>query len=267
MLAAVAYLLCPHVSLEPLLLIDPSPLAHKIFGKEVVPAAVGHLRSVLTGWGYRQQSEAHLTTCVSYLLLKNRSPVLEHLTIELLEAAARECPLTVRRYFFQVSRALKALGIISRTLPGFLATTFRDQDDSIAEEWFSWCERWRRQTTLQRPEGVYYPLLMVGRWLGAQHPEITSPAQWTYELAAEFVAAVSRVTIGEWANPSLRERRTPADRLGQPLRPHAKKSLLGAMRTFLRDCQEWGWIPTYLNPDRALRTPSSIRRLTGPILG
>lgn len=89
MLAAVAYLLCPHVSLEPLLLIDPSPLANKIFGKEVVRAAVGRLRSVLTAWGYRQQSEAHLTTCVSYLLLKNRSPVLEHLTIELLEAAAR----------------------------------------------------------------------------------------------------------------------------------------------------------------------------------
>src|SRR5579883_2516845 len=32
MLAAVAYLLCPHVNLEPLLLIDPSPLANKIFG-------------------------------------------------------------------------------------------------------------------------------------------------------------------------------------------------------------------------------------------
>ena len=264
MLAAVAYLLCPHVSLEPLLLIDPSPLAHKIFGKEVVPAAVGRLRSVLTGWGYRQQSEAHLTTCVSYLLLKNRSPVLEHLTIELLETAAQECPLTVRRYFFQVSRALKALGIISRTLPGFLATTFRDKDDSIAEEWFFWCERWRKQTTLQRPESVYYSALMAGRWLKAQHPEITSPARWTYELAAEFVAAVSRVTIGEWANPSLRERRTPADRLGQPFRPHAKKRLLGAMRTFLRDCQEWGWIPVQLNPDRALRTPASIRRLTGP---
>lgn len=100
---------------------------------------------------------------MSYLLLKNRSPVLEHLTIELLETAVQECPLTVRRYFFQVSRSLKALGIISKTLPGFLATTFRDHDDSFAEEWFSWCERWRKQTTLQRPEGVYYSALMAGR--------------------------------------------------------------------------------------------------------
>jgi len=47
---------------------------------------------------------------------------------ELLEAAAQECPLTVRRYFFQVSRALQALGIIPQTLPGsgFPAKTYRN---------------------------------------------------------------------------------------------------------------------------------------------
>jgi integrase len=36
------------------------------------------------------------------------------------------------------------------------------------------------------------------------------------------------------------------------------------MRIFLRDCQEWQWIAVRLNPDRALRTPHSITKLTGP---
>ncbi|HEX4204175.1 MAG TPA: hypothetical protein VHZ51_08260, partial [Ktedonobacteraceae bacterium] len=207
MLAALAYLLCPHICIEPLLLIAPTLLTNRIFGREAITTAVGRIRTVLQGWGYRQHSEAHLVTCVSYLLLKNRNPLLDHLTVEVLQAAAEECPLTVRRYFFQVSRALKALGIISKTLPGFLSTTFRDKDTSLSQEWFSWCERWRKQTTLQRPENVYYPLLMIGRWLKAQHPDVTNPAQWTYDLATEFIAAVNQVKIGEWANPSLRIRR------------------------------------------------------------
>ncbi len=266
LLVAVAYLLCPHIDIDALLLVAPALLATRIFGREAITTAVGRIRAVLQGWGYRQQGEAQLITSISYLLLKNRSPVLDHLTIELLEAADQECPLTVRRYFFQVSRALHALGIVPRTLPGpgFPAKTYRNSDESIPKEWLAWCDRWRKQTTLQRPENVYYSLLMTGRWLKVSHPEVTSPAQWTYDLAAEFVAAVSQVKVGEWANPSLRERRTSAQRLGQPFRPHAKHRLLGSMRAFLRDCQEWGWIPILLNPDRALRTPSSIRRLMGP---
>jgi hypothetical protein len=263
---AVAYLLCPSINLDALLLVAPALLATRICGREAITTAVGRIGAVLQGWGYRQQGEAQLITSVSYLLLKNRSPVLDHLPIDLLEAADQDCPLTVRRYFFQVSRALHALGIVPRTLPGpgFPAKTYRTSDESIPKEWLAWCDRWRKQTTLQRPENVYYSLLMTGRWLLTSHPEITSPAQWTYDLAAEFVAAVSQVKVGEWANPALRERRTPAQRLAQPFRPHAKHRLLGSMRAFLRDCQEWGWIPVHLNPDRALRTPSSIRRLMGP---
>ena len=38
------------------------------------------------------------------------------------------------------------------------------------------------------------------------------------------------------------------------------------MRAFLRDCQEWGWIPIRLNPSRALQTPRSLRNLIGPDL-
>ncbi|MGW7610489.1 tyrosine-type recombinase/integrase [Streptomyces sp. NPDC054766] len=36
------------------------------------------------------------------------------------------------------------------------------------------------------------------------------------------------------------------------------------MRTFLRDCQEWEWIPRRFDPTTALSTPRSVKALIGP---
>src|SRR5712691_3794742 len=85
----------------------------------------------------------------------------------------------------------------------------------------------------------------------------------SYELAGEFIATVNEMKIGEWSDGDQRSR-MPSDRIGLPLHPRTKDRILEAMRTFLRDCQEWGWIPVQLNPHRALQTPSSIRNLIGP---
>ena len=112
---------------------------------------------------------------------------------------------------------------------------------------------------MQSSEHAYYQLLKVGRWLFAHHPEVLSPADLTQEIAAEFVAAVSVMKIGEWTQV-----RHAPNRLGQPLLPRAQNGLLGALRYFLRDCQEWGWIPIRFNPLRVLRTPRPILRLIGP---
>lgn len=46
--------------------------------------------------------------------------------------------------------------------------------------------------------------------------------------------------------------------------PGAKALLLGGIRTFFRDCQEWNWIPIRFNPLRAFRLPASIRNAIGP---
>jgi integrase len=105
--------------------------------------------------------------------------------------------------------------------------------------------------------------LKVGRWLNVHHPEVQSPADWSYELAGEFIAAVNDMKIGEWSDANQRSR-MPSERVGLPLHPRTKNRVLEAMRTFLRDCQEWGWIPVRLNPHRALQTPNSIRKLMGP---
>ncbi len=71
------------------------------------------------------------------------------------------------------------------------------------------------------------------------------------------------MNVGEWISTE-RGSHLPDARIGQPLRPNAKARLLKCLRAFLRDCQEWGWIPIRLNPSRALQAPRSLRNLIGP---
>jgi integrase len=264
-LPALAYFLCPQLSMKPLLeFVEIYTFAMKIFGDEAIVDAVQRIIEVLESWGYRPKSDGkNITACVCYFLLVNRSPYLEDLSFEqLAEANQATAIYSVKHNVWKLSRALFALGIISEHLGDSRRTqqvATERSDERIDEEWLSWCQRWRKQSTLRQTHSTYYPLLKVGRWLKLSHPEVTSPAQWTYELAAEFVAAVNTVKVGEWsATTSLRGHQ------GLPLRPHTKSSLLSAMRTFLRDCQEWEWIPVRLNPHRALRTPPAVQKQLGP---
>ena len=266
-LPLVVYLLDAIVDVWPLIeRIELHTQARKLFGKAAIEQAVVRLRTVLQSWGYQQKEQERFVACVSYLLLRNRSPALEHLTEDLLETVDHTCPLPcVQSCLFQVSRALCGLGVIARPLPEMRRERPAPSgtDGSLSTEWLSWCQRWREQSTLRDPSHSYYGLLKVGRWLHRHHPDVTTPEQWTYELAAEFVAAVCSMKIGEWCD--ARQRQNPgARRLGQPLRPNSQARLLKSLRVFLRDCQEWEWIPVRINPHRALRIPRSVQNQIGP---
>ncbi len=265
-LPLLAYLLKVLPDASPLFeLVQIPSAAQKIFGKEVIVEAVERLTVILQSWGYQQKKRQAFVACVCYLLLRNKSPHLEDLSTEMLEGASQTCKhFSVQRHLLQVSQALFALGLIKTPLPDVRGERLvvSGVDGSVSEEWLAWCQRWRKLSTAQDSTGIYYQLLKVGRWLKAIHPEITSPTQWTYELAAEFVAAVNEMKVGEWID--THRLRVPANRVGQPLRPRAKVQLLQALRVFLRDCQEWTWIPIHLHPDRALRTPRSLHNLIGP---
>src|SRR6202158_3593521 len=93
----------------------------------------------------------------------------------------------------------------------------------------------------------------AGRWLAVEHPEITEPGQWTRATCAAWVAAVDRMTIGDW----VQRRDALGDRVGEPISPRTKAHNLMATRTFFRDCQEWEWIPRRFDPNRALAVPRS----------
>jgi integrase len=247
-------------------LVQITPLTHKIFSPDLIDEAVKSVLTTLCSWGYRKKGSPTIRLCVGFLLLQNGSPYLSDLSIECLETVDRTCTLcSVQKCLWQVSRALHALGIIERALPshrGKGSPIIGSTDGSLDHEWLMWCERWRQQSTIQASDSTYYPLLKVGRWLKAVHPEITSPEQWTTELAAEFIAAVTEMKVGEWSAPAQRSRL--ARRLGQPLLPGAKAKMITSMRVFVRDCQEWGWIRVQMNPHRAFRTPRSLRNLIGP---
>jgi hypothetical protein len=265
-LPLLAYLLDVLPDASPLFeLVQIPAAAQKIFGKEATDEAVERLTVILRSWGYQQKRRQAFIACVCYVLLRNKSPYLENLSSEVLEAARRtRRHYSVRRHLLQVSQALVALGLIKTPLPdGRVARlVVSGVDGSVSEEWLAFCLRWRKLSTAQDRTGIYYNLLKVGRWLKVVHPDVTSPTQWTYGLAAEFVAAVNEMKVGEWID--THRLRVPAKRIGQPLRPQAKVQLLQAPRVFLRDCQEWTWIPIHLNLDRALRTPRSLHNLIGP---
>ena len=101
------------------------------------------------------------------------------------------------------------------------------------------------------------PTALVGTPVltGIPAPEAAAPESWTRELAAQCVAAIDRMVVGEWG------RRTSFDpsQLGKPVAPRTKETMLTAVRAFFRDLQEWGWIPRRFHPRRDLATPPSVR--------
>ena len=158
------------------------------------------------------------------------------------------------------------LGCIAQPLNNLVEGDERfGNHDALADvpaSWVCWCQRWFETTTMAPAsrEGLYYLLLKAGRWLAAKHPDALSVECWDRELAIEFVAAVDRMTVGEWAKAE----KMHAEKIGKPLSARAKDHQLAAMRIFFRDCQEWGWIPRRFDPRRSFATPRSIRALIAP---
>ncbi|EOC9589210.1 integrase, partial [Escherichia coli] len=54
------------------------------------------------------------------------------------------------------------------------------------------------------------------------------------------------------------------DRRGKMMMPAARARMLGRIRTFFHDLQEWGWIPVRFSPERVFRAPRSLTSLVGP---
>lgn len=102
-----------------------------------------------------------------------------------------------------ISHALVSLGVISAPLRLYVKKSRKkllDESHSLSEEWFSWCKRWLGTSTLRHTtrRSHFYRLLVVGRWLNAQHPSITRPDQWSRQLAAEYIAAVNQIHVGQF---------------------------------------------------------------------
>jgi integrase len=238
-------------------------LAWRVFGKEPVEAAIGQIRDVLAGWGYRRQCERDLTALVCHVLLLNRSPLLEDLSGEVLDGLRRDPAMG--QYFpgdlHGVHRAVAALGFAAPPA----APTYGDGPAVITgapDAWTRWVERWHATSTLAPgTRGIYRVVLAkMGRWLAAEHSEITEPGQWTRQICASWVATVDRMAVGDYSQLLTGKR----GHLGKPLSPKTKSTYLRIARAFFRDLQEWDWIPRRFDPAKALGAPRSLRALLGP---
>lgn len=257
--AAVAYL---HGWFREVLALGPFhrvTLAQRVFGRVAVETALQQCVAQLGPWGY--VTGYGLRSCLAEALLYNESPQLEHLTTEVLERLRQATGPNRRPLYYQLAKGLAAAGVLEAPLP--IAPRPQAQRPApcatgMAPEWYEWLDRWWQTSTLGSRDHVRFHLAKTGRWLQAEHPEVVSPAQWTRDLATQYVAAVCRLRGGDYTVHSLR---LPSH--GQPLSPRARAGQLAAVRTFFYDCQEWGWIPRRFDASRSLALPRSISALIG----
>jgi len=264
LLVASTYLLGTFGGFRKLGIIDRTALASRIFGRSRVENAVRRVVDLAQSWGYARWAAKDLQFAVCTMLLANKSPLLEELTRDRLEAERTMTPVYNRRAAISVlSRVLVGLKIISTPLPKYhVCSAMGGARNGISPEWLRWAERWRSTATLQENSRKrhYFCLLKLGRWVTQVHPAYASPERWTREIAAEWVAAVCRMRIGDWTQ--IEENRQK--RRGQPLSAKAKAHYLASPAAFFRDLQEWGFIPRRFDPRRCFAAPRSLRALIGP---
>jgi integrase len=265
----VAYLLGCYQDFQALGGIEMALLAHKIFGQQLVETTFAPLLAVNEQWGYSGKSMPTFRSVVAEALLLKQSPYASDLTFEhLTHVYAAMTPLPGRRaLLYRLSRVLVHLGLLEEPLPlagGLPASTYKEKRESnVAPEWVEWVERWftttTRPPTLRRD--MRLDLLRMGRWLAQHHPEVTTPADFTRELAAEIVAAVNQMTIGDFSSESPN---VPLKNPGKPWSASRKHGFLGVLRRFFSDAQDWGWIERSFNPQRVFATPRHLKRQIRP---
>lgn len=239
-------------------------LATKVFGRNFVNSEIERLLTALREQGYEVDgNEMHkYRAVICEAMLSNRSPYLEDLTEEALDNARKQ--ITDKKHqqsFMAISVALERLGILKRPIHRLnlekRAPGSKGAMEGVDPEWAKICQQWLDITALApgTRDSYFYKLLIAGRWLVENHPKITHPSQWTRSLAAEYVGAVDRMTVGQYSKPSQHEI------VGKPFSARTKGNSLAAMRTFFWDCQEWEWIDENFNPQSAFETPKSIKAL------
>lgn len=262
-LMVMAYLLGLCTSLRTFGSLERLGLARKVFGRAAVDAAAQDVNTVAQRIGFAGSRLQNLDTVMAAALLSNRSPDLRDLTLSALDHLRRDgLPRTHEPDVVVLSRVLHALGIVERPLGRVIRRRTPDPTEGIDPRWLHSCQRWLETSTLgfRTRLGFYNLLLKAGRWVTATHPQCADPDQWTREVAAEYVAAVDRMRVGEW----VRVDRLGFKRRGEPMSAKSKTHHLAAMRAFFRDCQEWGWMAHRLDPRRCFAAPQAILRQIGP---
>lgn len=262
---ALAYLLGSFTQPLPIGEFERTSVARKLFGTNAVDAVDQRLRTITHTLGYRSVDAYGLPCATWEALLLTRSPDLTSLSAAFLERLRQSHMETGARRsgLYRLQRALAIVGLIEPPTWRPLPSARADADSGVDGAWREWVERWFATTTLAAGtrRAIRADLYQVGRWLQRTHPAVRRPHDWTRQVCADYVARVDRWRVGDHV---VRRNFLPPEKIGQPLRPNAKASRLYSVRQFMRDCQEWEWMPRRFDPARALGAPRSIRALIGP---
>lgn len=237
----------------------------RVFGPDAVDASCTKARTTLQGWGYTWRKVVHAS--LLEVLLLNGSPHLEDLTNEVLDrvrARTKHCHSAI----YQLGLLLAELGVTDERLPRLPPSgarwkaQFERAKDGIDPRWLAWVDRWNNTTTVEpRTRRSARPALWkAGRWLAHRHPDVAEPQDWTRDIALDFVAAVTRMRVGEYVGRDVGHRA----RAGDPLAPRTIEHTIIDVRRFFIDCQNWGWIPYRFDPYRVFVTPRSVRAKIAP---
>ncbi len=255
---ALAYLLGGFTAFQHLGTFNRRHLASLVFGEEALGWSLQQVTGILDQWGYRLSPDVkhQLRGAFSQAALVNGSHRPEDFTTDSF-AQLRAHPATTEHeaaHIYALQRAVAALGYCDPpTRPGHNAAPVIE---GAHPEWVKWVERWHATSTLTPRVRRTTRTIMAkaGRWLAAEHPEVTEPAQWTRQICAAWVAAVDRMSVGDY----VQRHDLCADRAGAPVSPRTKAHILMATRMFFRDCQEWEWFPRRFDPSRSLAVPRSV---------
>ncbi|QVQ38660.1 tyrosine-type recombinase/integrase (plasmid) [Pseudochrobactrum algeriensis] len=264
---AIAYRLGGFDRLEDVGTFNQYRMALKVFGRKEVDAAGEQVRDEMRSVGFRSKVPRGVKQALYSALLYQRSGRLEDITVKTLRRVASSDVRSMRTGAATLSRVLERLGMIEQ---GFCLRQGerrrpageRKAIENVPDEWLGWCDRWRTTATAA-PSSVtsnYYGILKCGRWLGDQHPDILSPAQWDRALALEYASSVMKMRIGDWSTPFG----PVGARTGKPLKPAAVASHLRCVRAFFNDLQEWEWIAPRFSPAQTLVPSRAIRAKIGP---
>lgn len=265
-LISVAYLLRCFTDIPGLGEVQRIGLAQKIFGHERIARVLKRIRDTSVSWGYGGRPEP-LMGMAAELLLINQRPELEAISLELIESVKARWPSSHYRsaLYFQLCRVLTALGIVPGFTPPSRPTASLLREERVAAvppPWTDMIERWEATSSLTPRSRAHVrgALFQAGRWLQRVHPEISGPEQWTRQLAADYVASVTRLKVGDYVSRTTGIARS----IGKPVSARTKDYHLSSMRRFFADMQDWEWIARRFTPARVFATPRSIKALIGP---
>lgn len=269
--AAVAYLLCGFNALHKFGRRNYLfyCLAYRIFGRERLRALYDEVAEMLTRWGYRGRlAKVYVPRVMCELLVTNRSPHLEDLTLELLQKVERRRMSQTSTWCLSaLSKVLAARGILAAPILRMNTPKGSNSQltEGVPEAWVRAAKYWYENATqsFRVRRANYYFLLVVGRWLAAEHPAVSTPEQWDRSLAVQCLTMITKMRCGDWRAPGVGRWRHRAH-YGRPLKPATKIQNYTAVRTFFADLQQWGMIPPRFDPYRSLTPPRSVKALIGP---